>query len=363
MQITKKAKNYLYIIFPILIIISNILYVQFIGIRISPDSRYYSRSADSLIENQFQLSDHLAEADSKSIPSLRISFIYLIAILKRLLGSKWAEGLVAINLIISSLSILYFFYLIKEKFKHKMLFFLAFLLFILGQDFRSWIPFALTDILYSSGVFLIMVFLANNALTNEKKERTKKILLAIAITFVALIRPTTPLFLISLGLYLIWNELRKNGSIESQIFNRRFFLMLLTVALVAIVFISVLVFLQRSGKIDLKISMFQRISNYFDNGWVIKDRSELAVSPPESTIDILSLIFRRIYYFFVFWADAFSVRHTLLNLFFYVPVYGLAIAGIAEFFYAKHIKDFTVDNLVAIFLILIICTPILTCPQ
>jgi len=67
------------------------------GARYGPDSHTYSRWADTLIALRFNLPAYLREQSFVVPPVFYILWTVVIALLKTILGSSWASGVLALN--------------------------------------------------------------------------------------------------------------------------------------------------------------------------------------------------------------------------------------------------------------------------
>lgn len=67
------------------------------GARYGPDSHTYSRWADALIALRFNLAAYLREQSFVVPPVFYILWTVVIALLKTILGSSWAAGVLALN--------------------------------------------------------------------------------------------------------------------------------------------------------------------------------------------------------------------------------------------------------------------------
>ena len=70
------------------------------GITMSPDSGTYSRFANILVENNFNVFDYLENAQSTMMPVLfYYIWVAILAVSKVLLGENWGLGIVILNLL------------------------------------------------------------------------------------------------------------------------------------------------------------------------------------------------------------------------------------------------------------------------
>ena len=352
----KASPSQITLISSVILILANVVFALTIGPKISPDSRYYSQQADILVESNFRFDEFLSKSDATKLPVFRLVFVTVVAGLKILFGENWPWGLIFLNLLFSSLAIVVLLTNVSRFSKSRLTLFIVFVLLFLAQDFRLWIPYALTDTIYASLSFLVIVLFASRMERFNNLFSLKNIDLIFLTLITIFIRPAFPPLIAVILLFLLWETLKRMVNLKEHIVNRRFIAFIFVSGLMAICVFAFVIF-YISQYIDRENwGLFRRVLRLYEQGWVVKERPDLAVVPPVNYVDYLALIFLRIPYFLVFWHKDFSALHNLVNLVFYIPTYILTMIGGFRIFQSRTWIDSRISRLIEISLLFIILT-------
>jgi len=308
-------------------------YVVLLDPVLSKDSYTYSRWADILLKHGFNYKEYFNEVNFYTPPFLYSGFVSVVAMTKKILGDNWQQGIIAINTIsyiaISGLIS----HLIYSTTNNSKAAIFSSVLFILCIECFIWIRYVLSD---STFLFLTVLSTFLLLLLSENKS-SKKLWFAgiLAILFMATYRPTAlPLIIVIVLSYLLFQLNISSQLLRSSIakYSLSFFI---SIVLFLIFFMAYIMQDVSRWPLDFARDYLNIISDSYKQGSIIDDRPETFVAHPETFFDYIKIIFIRFYYFFAFSIDAYSVRHSLLNYFVFIPSYVFAILGSYEILSSK----------------------------
>jgi hypothetical protein len=300
----------------------------------SPDSRSYSRWADILVQYNFNILKFLENVHDQIPPLFYVNWVTIAAFNKVLFGENWGLGIVTLNLLFGIFAA---FLLIKTSQaltgKPACSIF-AGLFLLICYDFYLWIPYVLSDILFSSLCFLI--FTLTISLHQQPVQFSKKVIGVVALLCFALFfRPTWPPLLIfallSISLAIFFNSIAADPN------KRHRFIIGCT--LFACVFIPAIIFCHSYLMIHpdkwpfpFFDSIISTISIDYQRGIVIYMRPETYHPAPNNILDYAFISLHKIIAYFYIDVASYSFMHALVNYIFFLPVYGLSLFAITKLF-------------------------------
>jgi hypothetical protein len=304
------------------------------GIIFSPDSGTYSRFANILVENNFNVFDYLDNAHATMPVLFYYIWVAILAVNKVLLGENWGLGIVILNLL-AGISVATLLFKTTWAITGKPACVILTGLFLLFcHEFYLWIPFVLSDTLFSSLCFLIFILITS--LCQQPADLSKSIagiviLLCIALFF----RPSWPPLLIfsvlSIPLTLFSNLIAADPG------NRHKFI--IRCALFTCIFIPIIIFCHSYLMINpdkWPFSFLSKTVTYiagdYLTGSVIYGHPETYHSPPNNILDYAFISLHKLFAFFYIEVASYSFKHTLFNYIFFLPLYGLSILAITRLF-------------------------------
>ncbi|MDC0940396.1 hypothetical protein OAR76_02605 [Candidatus Pelagibacter sp.] len=270
------------------------------GFVMSPDSYWYSKTADNLINLNFNLYYFF------EYPNINESFFYifpifLIALSKLSFGAEWQNAFMAFNLILVLFSLILFsksLLLLKVR---PLAISFAIILLTLSTDLLVWPRYMLTDMIFSFLIMMIIYLMIKNIV----KEKFNYYHLIFFITLIFLSRPTAFPFILTIILFISILKLKIN--FRPKLISLSFFLLIIFIPFVLAIFYQLMsVHFNENPQAVFLIKMV-------DAGMIIHDRPETWVSSPNSFLEIVNLYFIRFMFFFAPYVKSFSVIHIILN--------------------------------------------------
>ncbi len=312
-------------------------YTLFKGKTVSSDSTTYGRWADILIEQGFDYGAWLSEVQSLSLTAPKIfysTWITLVAFLKIIFGELWPYAVVALNLA-SSIGIVWLVLAGVWKMSQSRLALLACGIFLgICFDFFLWIPYVLTDVVFSLLVILVYTQIIKNALAGGTSPAISLGAIGLVDLVALFYRPAAiPLLVFSIaGLgFLAWvgKDVVDPQARVRQL--RKFVASLGGVLLVLIVWHASILEDPSRWPFAFAKEWVGVLSEEARKGIVVFMRPETYHSPPQSLMDFVFLTLGKFSAFFSFIHNDYSLAHKALNLAFFLPVYTgclIALVGI-----------------------------------
>jgi hypothetical protein len=294
------------------------------GARFSPDSQTYSRWADTLIALRFNVAAYLREQSFVVPPVFYILWTLVIAVLKSLLGASWPWGVLFLNW----LSIGWGSYVTLDRIRHLtasaagML--LGVLLLLTAGDLLMFTPFVLSDLIFWA-VSTTVIGLAVQLSGDDEGPRLKTVITGTVLTLVALaFRPVGIPLLVIWGLAVVTAPLpivlERFGSLV---------LAAVSASAIAAVFLHAYLLMHPDQWPGSTPPFLTLLSDEYHRGVLVYAPGSDFVVPPATTVaGAARLTLQKLLYFVTPWLPHFSVSHTLLNLIFFVPAYGLSAIAV-----------------------------------
>ncbi len=332
MEDSNNSHSKWWIVIPLGIAVLHIMYALYTGPKISPDGKKYAYWAEVLIAEKFNPLRFLDNVTHGIPPVLYIGIVYIIALCKYFLGSYWALGVVVFNGICSAGTVLVLFKLLKSSFKTILPPVVITLWFLGCYEWFQWIGFVLTDTAYGMLSFLTIHFLLkgyrNHLFSGDSIKYYWAPIAGLAIlgTF---FRPSTPpLFALIFLVFLV----SLNPNPEKRIpLAKRLFLTTCGAIIFALPIHAYIIQSMIEGNIPIPLFMEETRNTYL-KGIVIYDRPETYHEVPRVFGDYLLITLDRMVSFFSISADAFSLKHKILNYVYFVPIYFFSLITIFRLF-------------------------------
>ncbi len=297
---------------------------QLIALRFNPMSYYHEVTPEFARFNTSASGSF--EMNNPVLPY--ILYIYVVAFCKLLAGEAWLHVLVFLNATAQTATGIIGLVLAAQLSRSILppALIAAFLFF--AYEFYQWTPLS-----QSTPIFLVIVSLvfalAVTAWSRTDQRTSRSYWLGALVLSLACIftRPSAPpvVAMIVIGWLLCSVSQSNDGSALPKI--RKGLVVLLT-----LLFGGVLVhgFMASDPSVVPAGTLRNWIEYFRDSqamGWIMWRRPETFVSPPVGGLDFAATSLLRGGYFFVFVVDSFSTSHTVFNIAFFLPLYGLSIIG------------------------------------
>jgi hypothetical protein len=283
------------------------------GILWGADIDRLSAWADSLVAHRFNVAAYLRDTPFVAPPILYLGFVTVVAVAKVLAGSHWPALVVALNWIaviaIASLVLTTVWHLTSSLVG----------LFAAGAllanfELLQFVSFPMTDVLFAGlGTVAIVMALrvADRPSAGVIAGGTAALLAA------CVFRPAAAPLIVVWIVALAWPRVGK-------------WIVPATAALIVIGMLLFAAVMQEPARWPfeaLRVWMDYLKRNYAA-GMIVVGRPETWVAPPSRYVDYLAMIGLRWAYFFAIVMRGYSRLHNLINVLYFVPAYGLAIAAI-----------------------------------
>jgi hypothetical protein len=300
----------------------------------SLDTVRYSRWADTLIKHDFNIFRFAEISIDYFIPlHFYYNWITIVAFSKLLIGDSWGLGIVVLNLTAGVFVATLLFKTVWTTTGKPSCAIFAGLLLLVTHEFFLWIPFPLSDILFSSICFSLFILITS--LYQQPSECLKRVIgIMILICYAIFFRPSWPPLLVFaiLSIPLFFINLKATDSNERHNF-------IIRCSLLAGIFIPLIIFfhsyfMQHPDKWPFPFlgRTISYLSNDYQQGIVIWEHLETYHSLPGNILEYAFISFHKLFAFFYISVNSYSFIHSLINYIFFLPVYGLSIWAVIRLF-------------------------------
>ena len=296
------------------------------GVLTGLDTGLYSQWADLLIAKRFNIPAFLQAQTFYIPPFLYIGWIVLVATLKSAFGASWMPAIVFLNWIAFGAGLYAVLNAIRRVTASAASVMLAFALFVVAGDLLVFIPFALSDLIFWGMAAIVLVTGVGLATREPDRHAAINVVLAgtALVLFAMVFRPG------GLTLVLFWS-MAVASWFARDLFDRFAMPLFAAAAVIALLAIA----WHAAIMVDPAVSPISGLSGYFDvlsrdyHAGVLVDapESDLMVGPAVTWAGAMRLTTQKALYFMTPWLPHYSRVHTLINLAFFVPAYGLTIAA------------------------------------
>jgi hypothetical protein len=291
------------------------------GVSLSPDAIEFSRRADLLLANHFNVAAASRATGTHNLPAaMYMLFTATLALAKLAAGAKWAAVIVGANLCFDALTAAILMWLVRLGTRSKAAALLAIVAWLLCFDVVTWVRMPLTDVPFLLASFAAFAVVVGPQLAGAKLP-PKAMVAAIVLTVISvLLRPVGFLWLI----LVVTTCLVLAGVIS----RRTLTVAALLVAAAVFTAHTVVVRNPESWPIETFARSVRWDARSYRAGEVINGRPETFHAAPSSFVDYTSITADRFVHFFAPAAASFSRGHKIAGVAFYVPLYLLAIAAV-----------------------------------
>jgi hypothetical protein len=300
------------------------------GVRVAVDTPTYSRWADLLIAADFNVIAYLREQSFVASPLFYLLWIVVLAVLKTVLGSSWMSGVVALNWLAVTLGTYLTLDAIRRVTQSAAGMLLATLLFVSAADLLIFVPFVLSDLMFwglSTAVLALGVSLAIREDGDDEPTTRRVVIGSVLVVLALLFRP------VALPLVAFW-ILAIAMRFGRPLFDRFGPALLIAatvaagVAIVAHAYVLVHPGAWPFGSLPGVLTMVAR--EYREGMFVHQASPPMLVTPATDVFGFVRITLQKLIFFVTPWLPHYSTAHTVLNLVFFLPAYGLSIAAITN---------------------------------
>lgn len=297
------------------------------GVHVSVDTATYSRWADLLIANHFNIPAYLHEEEFYIPPVLYTGWIVVVATLKSVFGASWVNASVLLNWLAFGAGSYAILAAVRRITASAAGLLLAVALLVVAGDLLIFIPFALSDLLFWGMASVTLASGCRLALSATAPATAIRIAAAVTllVLYALIFRPG------GMALPIFWAA-SLASAFARKTFDRISIALLVTLALVAVIAVS----WHAAIMVDTAKWPFAPLTKYFAvlsheyRTGVLVDapESDLMVAPAVTWPGAMRLTVQKMLYFVTPWLPHYSRMHTVMNLAFFLPVYGLSMAAL-----------------------------------
>jgi hypothetical protein len=300
------------------------------GIRIAVDTTTYSRWADLLIAEHFNIAAYLREQRFVASPLFYLLWIVVVAALKTLLGASWTTGVVVLNWVALTIGAYLTLDAIRRVTQSAASVWFGALLFLVSADLLIFVPFVLSDLLFwglstavlAHGVTVVMIE-DDDHHSMVRTVATGCGLVVLALLFRPVALPLAAFWILALAAWF------------GRPLVDRFGPALLTAAAVAGFFaIAVhgyVLMHPAAWPFGPLPGMLTMVSDEYRQGMFVHNANPpMLVAPATDVFGFIRVTLQKLIFFITPWLPHYSTAHTVLNLLFFLPAYGLSIAAITN---------------------------------
>ena len=297
------------------------------GIRTGVDTGLYSIWGDKLIQYRFNVASFLNQNDFYIPPFLYLGWITLVAVLKSVAGASWMKAVVFLNWLALGSGAYAILSAVRQTTASAAGLLLTVILFAVAGDLLIFSPFVLSDLIFWGMATVTLAAGCLLAVAEPDRDRLGRFVAAVsALVLIALFfRPG------GLTLIIFW-AVTLLGHFARRTFDR----LAMPIAGAVVILAVLAVAWHAAIMVDPSSWPFTRLRPYFavlSEGYrsgVLVDapESDLMVAPAVTWIGAMRLTTEKLLYFLTPWLPSYSRAHTLMNLAFFVPAYGLTIAAV-----------------------------------
>lgn len=294
------------------------------GAQASVDTELYSRWADLLIAHDFNLVSYHRTQDFYIPPVLYMGWIVVVAILKILAGASWMKAVVFLNWLAFGAGSYVVLNAVRRTTASAASLLLAAILFFAAGDLLIFMPFVLSDLIFWGMASVTLV--AGCTLATAEPGRAGVWRIAVAgsalVLFALVFRPG------GLSLVAFWAAALASWFARAPFdrFSAGIVAGAAMLAAVALAWHAAIMIDPAAWPFGSLPDYFAALSREYHMGMLVDaPESNLMVEPADNWLAAMRLTTQKIVFFLTPWLPTYSAMHTIVNLAFFLPAYGLAI--------------------------------------
>lgn len=303
------------------------LWILRAGVRVAVDTEMYTLWADALIAHSFNISSFLNDWKFQTPAILYMAWIVLAAGLKSVFGASWMKAIVLLNWLAFGAGVYAVLDAIRRTTASAAGLLLAGLLFFAATDLLIFIPYVLSDLIFWGLSSVALGAGCWLAIAEPQRDRAVPVVVlgTLIVLFALVFRPA--------GLPLLPFWAAALASCFARGWFDRFATMIIIAAIgaaiVATAWHGSIMAHPESWPFGRIPGFFAVLSQEYHTGVLVyAPGTNLTVEPAFTTISAMRLTVEKLIYFMTPWVPSYSRAHTLMNLAFFLPAYGLTLAAI-----------------------------------
>jgi len=287
------------------------------GMRWGADITRFSEWGDHLIAHHFNVLEYLRATPFVAPSVLYVAWVTVVAAAKVIAGSNWGMVVVALNWG----AVITIAWLVLDTVRRLTSSAVAVTVagvLLANFEMLTFVSFPGSDILFLALVTVVLVL----SLRVAERPAAWTVIGGTGVVLLAcLFRPAAPPLVVIWIVALLWPRLGPSA--------RRWVVPVIALLIVVAALLQAAV-MQDATRWPFSAlrEWFRYLKADYDQGAIILGRPETWVAPPSTYGDYLAMIFRRWAYFFAILMDDYSRLHKIANFIYFIPAYGLALAGV-----------------------------------
>jgi len=270
------------------------------------------------------LADGMRTGDVSGIVTLsaarwsKATYLTILALARSFAGGQWTLVMMFVNILCSALTAVLLVDLVRRATRWRGAWVFALISYLVCWDIWSWLPFVVTDVMYTLVAFVPFALVARRLIIDG--EPFRPFLLTASLVIVFFTRPPG-IVIIPLVLFVELVFVRR------RVRGRTAALTIMAAAVLALLVRTAVVQDPARWPFRFLQPKLVEFSGREKAGEVMQDRKESYRPPPHTMADHVAIESDRFVRFFQVTAPTNSRRHNLISLVFFVPLYSLALLG------------------------------------
>lgn len=291
------------------------------GMQTGSDTKSYSEWADLMIAHRFNVFAYLQEQSFVVPPVLYLFWVLIVAVLKAVLGSWWMHGVVVLNWLCFTGGVYATLMWVRRAVASASAVLMAAALFVVSADLLIFVPFVLSDLTFWALSTTIVVMGLHVAADEDLDHGLRRLGIGTVLVLIAMMfRP------VALPLAIFWA-----GAVIARMQRERIvrfgpaLMLLLVVSAIIVTTAHAYVLMNPSAWPGRMPAMFELLSKEYRAGVLVYSPDEnFNVTPATSWFGFFRVTLEKWMYFCTPWLPHYSAAHTIMNLAFFTPAYGLS---------------------------------------
>lgn len=250
----------------------------------------------------------------------KLTYLAVLALARAFAGGRWMLVMMFVNILCSALTAVLLVDLVRRATRWRGAWVFALLSYLFCWDIWSWLPFVVTDVVYTLVALVPFALVARRLIIDG--EPFRPLLLTASLLVVFFTRPPG-VVIIPLVLFVELVLVRR------RVRGRTAAIAIMAAAVLALAVRTAVVQDPARWPFRFLQPRMVEFSGREKAGEVMQDRKESFRPPAHTMTDHLIIQGDRFVRFFQITAPNNSRRHNLINLAFFIPLYGLGLAGAA----------------------------------
>ena len=299
------------------------------GVLQAVDTATYSRWADLLVSLDFNIAAYLREQTFVAPPLTYLLWVMVIALLKIALGASWMTGVVVLNWIAVTGGAYATIEAVRSVTRSSASMLLAALLFLVAGELLIFVPYVLSDLIFwglSTAVLACGVNMAMIADDDRAAVVRLGVLGSVLLIAALLFRPVAIPLLLFWALALVMPLARSTA----DRFSGQALMAIALVCLAGVVVHAYVLTHRGPWPFGPLPQILVMVGDEARQGMFVHNANPpMFVAPAADLSGFIRITLQKLIFFITPWLPNYSSAHTLINLLFFVPAYGLSIAAVS----------------------------------